>query len=122
MNQQERSQIQKILDQIEEKIQWLRDRAQTLSNPKDIEKQLQQLEKHKSQIEDELKTFSLHLRKRWEKGQPHLKEAGQALSKALKAILTPAHDTPRKAPKPKKSTAKKTKPKSKATPQRKTRK
>ena len=81
------SKVKEILKHISEKIQLLRKKATEVVNRKEVEAQIQQLEKHKKQIEEELQKANVSLQRRWKESQPHLTLALDELSKAFKALI-----------------------------------
>ena len=81
------SKVKETLKQITEKIQLLYEKATEVVNRKEIEAQIQRLEKHKKQIEEELRKTSANTKKRWKESQPYLKAVVDNLGKAFKVLV-----------------------------------
>ena len=82
-----KKQIHDILDQIEGKIQGLKEKAKHIAQGKEMTQQIQALERQKRQIEEELEAVGHRVRARWQEGRPHLQEAIISLTKALKLFI-----------------------------------
>ena len=88
MSKKEQESVKKILKEIESKIQWLQQKSAEIVQSKEVKRKIQQLTKHRDNIEKELHKTKSSLEERVSLARPHMLKAGTELRKAFLSLVS----------------------------------
>ena len=103
MSKKEHENIRKILREIEGKIQWLQQKSVEIVQSEEVQHKIQQLTKHKENIDKELSKTKNSLEQRVSLARPHISQAGTELKQALLSLVGKQSSAPTKKVRAKKS-------------------